>query len=219
MVRLLVTVGTLNLLAGLIVAQAAQSGNQPGQVLPGPFRTFVVTGAQTKPPAEAIQPEERQNLGDVNRLGKFHDFVTHYSLEPTVAVFAREIPAADHPVGKLLEALDQAVVSNRAARLHAFAVFLTLKGDYFQDETWASQIKQIEALADQLKLKAVPLAFDKSDSAQTKAYQIAPENAVVVLVYANQTVQARYIFSADKPLDDAAIKTVMGDVSKLVGSR
>jgi hypothetical protein len=98
-------------------------------------------------------------------------------------------------------------------------VFLTLKGEYFQDETWASQIKQIEALAEQLKLKAVPLAFDKADSERTKAYQLAPENPAVVLVYANQKIQARHVFSADKPLDDAAIQAILGDVSKAIASR
>jgi len=202
-----------------MVAHAAQTGSPPGQVLPGPFRVYVVTGAESKAPTEVVQPEERLNLGDVNRIGKFHDFVTRYGLDPTVAVFAREIPAADQPLGKLLQALDQAVESNRAARLHAFGVFLTLKGEYFQDETWAGQIKQIEALAEQLKLKAVPLAFDKSECERTKAYQIAPENPVVVLVYVNQKIQARYVFSADKPLDDAAIQTILGDVSKIIASR
>src|SRR5437899_9975447 len=99
MSRSLAVMGVLSLLAGLVAAQGAQTGARPGQLLPGPFRAYVVTGAESKAPAEKVQPEERQNLGDTNRVGKFHDFVTRYGLDPTVAVFAREIPAADQPLG------------------------------------------------------------------------------------------------------------------------
>ena len=137
MLRLFAVVGGLSLFAGLVVAQEGQPGTQPGQVLPGPFRAYVVTGPETKAPAEAVQPEERQNLGDTNRIGKFHDFVTRYGLDPTVGVFAREIPAVDQPLGKLLQALDQAVERHRPARLHAYGIILTLKGEYFEDVTWA----------------------------------------------------------------------------------
>jgi len=219
MVRSLAVLSGVAVFAGLLAAQEAQTGTQPGQVLPGPFRTFVVTGAEAKAPAEAVQPEERQNLGDVNRVGKFHDFVTHYGLDPTVAVFARETPATDQPLGKLPQALDQAVEKNGAARLHAFGVFLTLRGEYFLDETWSSQLQQIEGLASQLKLKSVPLALDKAESDRATAFQIAPENTAVVLVYVNQVVKARFAFTAEKPIDDAAVRAFLSEVAKAIGSR
>jgi hypothetical protein len=219
MSRSLAVVAVVSLLAGFVAAQEARTGAQPGQLLPGPFRAYVVTGAETKAPTEKVQPEERQNLGDANRVGKFHDFVTRYGLDPTVAVFAREVPTAAQPLGQFLQVLDQAVDKNRAARLNAFAIFLTLKGDYFQDDTWSMQTKQIEGLASQLKLKNVPLAFDKSESERTKAYQIAPENTEVILVSVNQTVLARFAYTADKPLDEAGVRAILAEVTKLVAAR
>ena len=75
-------------------AQEAQSGARVGQVLPGPFRVFVVTGPTAPPSAEGLLPEERQNLGDPGRVGKFHDFVTNYGLDPVVAVFSHAPPPA-----------------------------------------------------------------------------------------------------------------------------
>jgi hypothetical protein len=217
--RTLAVVGLVGMLAGLVAAQEIQSGTQPGQVLPGPFRAFAVTGQESKPMTEGVLSEERQNLGDVARVGKIHDFVTRYGLDPTVAVFAREIPSADQPLGKLLKSLDQAVEKNRAARLRAFAIFLGLKAPFYQDETQPEKIKAIQALAQQLQLNNVPLALDLAESERTKAYQLAPEAMAVVLLYVNQKVQARYAFGADKALDDGAVQEIMAEVTKLIGAR
>src|SRR5262249_56972515 len=97
---------------------------------------------------EGLLPEERQNLGDPGRVQKFHDFVTRYGLDPVVAVFSHEPPpAADHPLAKLFKQLDQAVEKYRTGRLHAFGIFLTLRGEFHRDETLSSQVKQIEAFA------------------------------------------------------------------------
>jgi hypothetical protein len=217
--RTLAVLGVVGLLAGWVAAQESTPGTQPGRVLPGSFRAYVVTNPETRPAEAGVLSEDRQNLSDVARVGRFHDFVTRYGLDPTVAVFARDIPAADQPLAKLLKALDESVKKHRNARLHAFGIFLTLKGEYFQDEAWSSLIKQIESLAQQLQLKNVPLALDKTESERTKAYQIAPENAAVVLVYVNQQVVARFAFTADKPLDDAGVQAILGQVNKLVESR
>jgi hypothetical protein len=208
-------------LTALFAAQEARKGGtQPGQVLPGPFPAYVVTGQQIQPPPDGILSEERQNFRDDARIGKFHDFVTRFGLDPTVAIFSREAPpAADQPLGKLLKALDQAVDKNRNARLHAFAIFLTLKGEFFQDEAQQAQIKQIETLAQQLQLKNVPLALDKAESERTKAYDIPADASVVVLVYINQTVQARFAFTTDKPLDDAGVQSVLAAMNKMTAAK
>src|SRR5688572_13595855 len=94
--------------SGLAGAQEAKpAGTQPGQVLPGPFRAYVVTGQARQPAAEGVQSEDRQNLGDVGRVGKFHDFVTRYGLDPTVAVLSREAPPApDQPLAKLFQSFN-----------------------------------------------------------------------------------------------------------------
>jgi hypothetical protein len=219
MVRKLAVVLAVALLAGLAAAQESRTGTEPGQVLPGPFRVYVVTGQPRRPAPEGVQSEERQNLGDVGRIGKFSDFVTRNGIDPTVAVFSREIPTPDQPLAKLLQALDQAVERNRAARLHAFGIFLTLKGEYFEDESWAAQVKQIEALAQQLQLKDVPLAFDKAESERTRAYGITPETQVLVLVYVSQTVQARFAFGPNNPLDANAIPKIMDAVNKMLAAQ
>ncbi len=200
------------------VAQETQAaGTQPGQTLPGPFRAYVVTGQANPTPPDGVQPEERQNLGDVARVGKFHDFVTRYGLDPTVAVFSHAPPTGpDQPLAKLFQALDQSVDKHRSARLHAFGIFLTLKGDYLTDESWAALIKQIEGFARQLQLKNIPLALDKAESERTKAYNIPADATVVVLLYVDQKVTARHAFTADRPLDDAGVQAILADVRKLV---
>jgi hypothetical protein len=206
------------LFAGLVTGQESKPfGTQPGQVLPGPFRALVATNPDAPKLPEGVMSEERSNLGDFARVGKFHDFVTRYGVDPTIGIFARELPQGDQPLGKLLQSLDQAVAKNRNARLHAWDIFLTLKGDFLQEVSQPPQIKQIQDLAEQLQLKTVPLGLDRVDSERTKAYGIPPEATVVVIAYVNLTVRARHDFTADKPLDDAAIQVILGDVNKLTG--
>jgi hypothetical protein len=221
MVRSLAVLVAGGVLAGLVCAQEASTGGtQDRQVLPGPFPAYVVTGQVTQPPADGVMSEERQNFRDVGRIGKFHDFVTQYGLDPTVAIFSHDAPpSADQPLGKLLQGLNQAVDKNRGARLHAFAVFLTLKGEFLQDESQSAQIKQIESGAEQLKLNNVPLALDRTESGRTKAYGIPADASVVALVYVRQTVQARFTFTVAKPLDDAGVQAVLDATNKMIGAR
>jgi hypothetical protein len=207
-------------LAGLVAARDAKpTGTQPGQVLPGPFTGLIVTNPDAPNPPQGVVSEDRSNLGDLARIGKFHDLVTYYGLDPTVAVFARQLPQADQPLAKLIQALDQQVAKHRDARLHAFAVFLTLRGPFAEDASQPKQIKQIRAFAEQLHLVATPLALDRTESEQAKSYDIPTDATVIVLTFVNQTVQARHGFTSDKPIDDAAIRTILGDVQKLVGAK
>ncbi len=141
--------------------------------MPGPFVALVVTNPDAPKPPEGTVSEDRSNLGDLARVGKFHDFITQYGIDPTVAVFSRELPEGkDQPLGKLLHALDQAIAKNRNARLHAFATFLTLKLPFLQDVTEPVEINRIKAFAEQLQLKYVPLALDRIESERTKAYDL-----------------------------------------------
>jgi hypothetical protein len=221
MMRTLTVVLAGGLLVGFVAAQDAKpTGTDPGQVLPGPFPALVVTNPDAPKLPEGVVPEERLNLGDLARVGKFHDFITHFGLDPTVAVFSREAPtAADQPLAKLVQALDQAVAKNRNARLHAFVVFLTLKEPFLEDSTQPSQTKQIQAFADELKLVYLPLALDRVESERTKTYNIPADSTVEVLIFTNQTVRSKHVFTAQKPLDDAAIQAILGDVNKMVGAK
>lgn len=205
---------------GFAAAQDAKVGTQPGETLPGPFRVLVVTGQTAPASPEGLLPEERQNLGDPGRVRKFHDFVTRFGLDPVVAVFSREPPpAADQPLAKLFKELDQAVEKYRTGRLHAFGVFLTLRGEFHRDEALSGQVKQIEAFAEQAGLKNVPLALDQVESDRTKAYRIAPVDTVTVIIYTNQVVKSRITYTAEKPLDDAGVQAILAEVTKLVAPK
>ena len=71
-----------------------------------------------------------------------------------------------------------------------------------------------------MQLKAVPLGAGRVESERHEGLTTFPADAtVVVLVYVNQTVQARHVFTADKPLDDAAIRSVLTDVNKMIGTK
>src|SRR5436309_14831059 len=109
--RFQVVMGAGGLVAGVVAGQETKpAGTQPGQVLPGPFRALVVFNPDAPKPPEGVLSEDRSNLGDLARVGKFHDFVTRYGIDPTVAVISRELPqGGDQPLGKLVQALDQAV--------------------------------------------------------------------------------------------------------------
>ena len=45
------------------------------------------------------------------------------------------------------------------------------------------------------------------------------DREVTVLVWGNQTVRARFDFTADRPLDDAGVRAVMDEVAKVVGAK
>jgi hypothetical protein len=206
-------------LAVPLIAAEPPKGVEPGNQLPGPFSAYIVFGGQKQapPPGEPVQTEDRQNFGDPTRVGKFHDLVTRYQLDPSVAVFAREAPPAeDQPLGKLLKSLDDTVTKNRASRLHAFAIFLRLNNEFLKDDTRIPQINQIKDFATKLELKDTPLAIDQSESDRTKAYKIGADDLVTVLIYENLKVRNRFVFTADKPLDDAGIKSVIDAVKQVI---
>src|SRR5262245_35765792 len=203
-------------MAGLVVA-ADPTGTEPGQVLPGPFNAFVVFGGPKGTSTEPVQTEERQNFADKARVGKFHDLITRFGLDPTVAIFTREAPPAeDSPLGKLIKQLDTTVQAKRNSRLHAFVVFLGLKNELLKDDTRIPQIKAIEQLATKLELKETPLALDQSESDRTKSFNIGNDDQVVVIFYDTLVVRAKLVFTNDKPLDEAGIKAVEAEIEKLL---
>ena len=62
-----------------------------------------------KPSPEGLLPSDRQNLGDYGRIGKFHDFVTRYGLDPSLRSISRN--AHRRPINRSASCrgLDQAV--------------------------------------------------------------------------------------------------------------
>lgn len=210
------SVMNLSAFAALLFSTEPPKGVEPGQVLPGPFNAFVVSGGE-KPTSPEIQTEERKNFGDATRVNKFHCLVTRFGLDPVVAVFAREAPPAeDQPLAKLIKTLDTMVDKNKNARLHAFTIFLRLSDEFLKDETRIPQINAIRDFATKLGVKSMPLAIDQSESERTKAYKIAAADSITVLVYENHQVANRFVFTADKPLDDAGIKSIEDAVNKVI---
>jgi hypothetical protein len=203
---------------GAIVA-ADPIGTEPGQVLPGPFPAYIVAaGSKPAPPVnEKTQTEERLNFGDPTRAGKFHDLITRFGLDPTVAIFIREAPPAeDSPLAQLLKSLDAQIRANRNARLHAFAVFLRLKDDFLKDDSRIPQIKAIDQFANKLGLKELPVAIDLAESDRTRAYKLGADATVTIILYEKLKVRSKFVFTADKPLDEAAVKNILDEVKKLV---
>ncbi|MBX7106590.1 MAG: hypothetical protein K1X57_21115 [Gemmataceae bacterium] len=200
----------------MVLLAGAAFAVEPGEVLPGPFSAYIVAGGPKPPASEPVQTEDRQNFADPTRVGKHADLVTRFGLDPTVAVFTRESPADDAPLGKLLKQLDLAVAKNKNNRLRAFGVFLRLKDDFLKDDDRIPQAKAVEALATKAELKLVPLALDQAESARTKSWKLGADDQTTILLYENHRVKAKFTFTADKPLDDAGVQTVLDAVAKLV---
>jgi hypothetical protein len=215
MIRVVVA---MSVLAGMtIAADPPLQGTEPGNVLPGPFSAYVVFGGVKPEPKEPVQTEERQNFGDPTRLYKHSDLVTRFGLDPTVAVFTREAaPSDDSALVKLLKQLDDSVQKYQARRLRAFAVFLRLKDDFLKDDDRIPQARSIEQFAAKSAIKQTPLALDQAESDRTKKWNIGPDDQVVVIVYENHKVRAKFAFTAEKPLDDAGVQAVMAEVQKIV---
>jgi hypothetical protein len=215
-------VAAMTVLASMaIAADPLVQGTEPGNVLPGPFSAYVVFGGTKPEPKEAVkettQTEERQNQGDLTRIFKHHDLVTRYGLDPTVAVFTRDAaPGDDSALGKLIKQLDDNVQKYQSRRLHAFAVFLRLKDDFLKDDDRIPQTRSIEQFAAKSAIKLTPLALDLAESDRTKKWNIGADDQVVVIVYQNLKVTAKFIFTTEKPLDDAGIQAIMAEVQKMV---
>ncbi|MFL5329966.1 MAG: hypothetical protein ACJ8C4_13760 [Gemmataceae bacterium] len=214
-------VSVVAIVACVIPALAADppKGVEPGQVLPGPFNAFVVFGGPKPPPpqGEPTQTTERLNFGDPSRANKFHDLITRFNLDPTVALFIREAPPAeDQPLVKLIKSLDDTVQKNRNSRLHAFGIFLRLNNEFLKDDTRIPQMNQIKEFGTRLELKEFPLAIDQVESDRTKAFKIAADDQVTILIYENLKVRDRFVFTSEKPLDEAAAAKVLESVKAMI---
>lgn len=181
------------LLAVTSLAPARQedlkSGPQPGEMLPGAFHPYNVTG----------------NFPD-----RPHCLVCEYGLLPVAMVFARELPAPDGPLVKLLQGLDNACVRSKGGELHAFAVFLN---DDSQDvDARRPLVKRLRDLAEAAKLQKLVLALDTAEG--PKDYKLNKEADVTVVIYAKQKVEANFAFRKDA-LSDEAIKNVVAAAEKL----
>jgi hypothetical protein len=182
---------TLVLAGGLAAAYAAaadenKSGTEPGNLLPGPFHPYNVTG---------------------ERKGKYHCLVCQYGLKPVVLIFTRESPEVGSPVTKLVKDLDAAIAEDQTATLRSGIVFLS------EEKDPAALEKKLTDWAEAAKLKNVVVAIDKADD--LTSYDLAKDAEVIVLVYDKLRVVKKHTFGKDK-LTDKDAKAIVSEAQGLV---
>ena len=120
---------------------------------------------------------------------------------PVAVVFAREV---NPQVTALLKKLDEATAKNTKAGMGSFAVFCSDK------DGLADALKKV---AEDQKLTKLVLSID--NPAGPKAYNIAKDADVTVLLYEEFTVRANHAFKKGE-LNTQAVERVVADVSKIL---
>jgi hypothetical protein len=168
-------------------ADEDKTGTEPGNLLPGPFHPYNVTG---------------------ERKGKLHCLVCEYGLKPVVLIFTREAPTAEGPVTKLAQALDEAIATDQTNTLRSFVVYVT------DDKDVAELEKTLGEWAGAAKLKSVAVAFD-NDPDDLKAYDLDKDAAVTVLVYEKLRMVKQFPSGKEK-LGENDIKAIVAAAKGLV---
>ncbi len=119
---------------------------------------------------------------------------------PVAVVFARHLTPE---VAKLLSQLDAATVKNGGKNMGSYAVFMS------DNEKLEGQLKDLAA---KQGLKRLVLSIDNPSG--PKAYNIAQDADVTVLLYNEFVVEANHSYGKGQ-LNDAAISKIVADVSKI----
>jgi hypothetical protein len=183
----------VSLVAGLVLAAASsiaadedKVGTAPGNLLPGPFHPYNVTG---------------------ERKGKHHCLVCQYGLKPVVLIFTHESPEAMKPLTKLVKDLDEAIVADPSASLRGFVVFVSDEKDR------AALDKKLANWADEAKLMNVVVCRDEPGG--LAGYDLDKEAEVTVIVYDKLRVAKKHTFGKDK-LTDNDVQTIVSEARSLV---
>jgi hypothetical protein len=115
-------------------------------------------------------------------------------------VFARDASA---PVTSLVKKIEACTVKNKDKKLKSFAVFMS------DDEGLEKKLKE---LAEKDKIEKCILTIDNPSG--PKAYNIAKDADVTVLLYVNKTVKVNHAFKKGE-LNDDGIAKVLKDVPKI----
>jgi hypothetical protein len=187
--------------APVVKAKEEPSPLQPGKDLPGSFEPYNVTGP---------------------RKGFFHSLVDAYGLDPTVLILVRDLTVGNTPLrfgggdaqDGLLKRLDDAIDRNPAARLHAFAVFLSpdLPNVAADDDMRARLAKALEDQAGALGLKHVVLSLDSP--ADLQKYLPGPGQWGTVVVYDRLQVQSVRPLAKTGDEGRKAVDEVMKDLTE-----
>lgn len=120
---------------------------------------------------------------------------------PVAVVFARQV---NPQVTALLKKLDEATAKNSGANMGSFAVFCSDKDGL---------VDQLKKVATDQKLTKLVLSIDNEGG--PKAYNIAKDADVTVLLYEEFTVRANHAFKKGE-LNATAVDRVVADVSKII---
>lgn len=120
---------------------------------------------------------------------------------PVAMVFARE---ASPEVVKLIKKIDEATVKNKAKEMGSFVVFLNDK---------EGLDKELSALAEKEKVQKTILAVDNTGG--PKAYEVAKDADVTVVLYVDRKVKANHAFKKGE-LTDKDIDTILSEVPTIL---
>jgi hypothetical protein len=171
--------GLLSLSA--LAAEPCKSGLKVDQ-RPGPYSSLVAVGPQR---------------------GQSHCFVCETAAKPAVIVFARSLTA---PLGKLVKAIDAAIVERKKDDLRAWVTFLS--------DDQPSMDPHVVQWAKQHAISNVPLGIYE-DTVGPPTYLLARDADVTVLLAVKQKVAFNFAYRQGE-LDDAAIAEIVKAVPKLI---
>jgi hypothetical protein len=120
---------------------------------------------------------------------------------PVAMVFARE---TSPELTKLVKKIDEATVKNKAKSMGSFVVFLSDKEGLDKD---------LATFAEKEKIEKTVLSID--NPAGPKAYEVAKEADVTVVLYVDRKVKANYAFKKGE-LKDGDIEKILKDVPKIL---
>lgn len=172
-----------------------------------------LTSAQAfaaEPLKSGLQPGERlTNIFEpLNVTGPYageqHCLVCEMGLNPVAMVFAREV---NEPLVALLSKLDKATEKNRDVQLGSFVVFLSEKEGLKE---------QLENVAKKQGLKQIILST--YDPAGPEDFKVSKDSDVTVVLYREHLVKANHAFRKGE-LSEQAVEKIVGDLTKIVGSK
>ncbi|HXD87413.1 MAG TPA: hypothetical protein VN641_13035 [Urbifossiella sp.] len=236
--------GSVGLVALCLSVAAGQEPKVPksGELLPGPFRSYIVVDDRYPPKvAGSTNPDDRDPK---DRTNKMHCLVCENGLNPVAAIFIREDAKKLTPtggVGKLATELNKLLQmpDYRGAKLGAFAIFLKVEGmpksvvvtnpdktqttldldaEYPDDEKRDVYAGEIRDLAGGIKAPNVVFGLAPAASTAAKSWGIAETDEVTVVVYNHFRIAKRWTFKAESGPTDDEVKQIIAQVIASVNS-
>jgi hypothetical protein len=145
------------------------------------------------------------NVKDITgpNAGKSLCYRCKFGARPVVNVFARDV---NDNLANLVAAVDKVVTDNQDKNVAAFVTVLAEDADKIAP--------QLEKIAKEKGIKNVPLTIYDGESGP-ESYKIAKDADVTVMMWNKGEVKATVALEKGK-LDEAAIKSIMGNTGKIL---